>query len=96
LQHREWDPPARRADELEYSGGDMKVTYDRSVNAAYIYIASAIEQGQVEKTYACDPAETGGQINLDFDVSGRLLGIEVLDASHKLPRELLEAAEIIG
>jgi uncharacterized protein YuzE len=72
----------------------MKITYDRSVNAAYIYLA--VNQGQVEKTYTCDPIEVGGQINLDFDVSGRLFGIEVLDASHKLPRELLETAEIIG
>jgi len=72
----------------------MKITYDRSADAAYIYLA--VFQGQVGKMYACDPIEVGGQINLDFDLSGRLLGIEVLDASHKLPRELLEAAEIIG
>jgi uncharacterized protein YuzE len=74
----------------------MKITYDRSVNAAYIYFAPAIDQGRIEKTYTCNPVEVGGQINLDFDVAGRLLGIEVLDASQKLPEELLEAAEIIG
>jgi uncharacterized protein YuzE len=32
-------------------------------------------------------------INLDFDDQGRLIGIEVLDASSKLPKQLLSAAE---
>lgn len=74
----------------------MKITYDPSVDAAYIYLMPAIEQGQVSRTYACDPLEVGGQINLDFDALGRLLGIEVLDASRKLPEMLLKSAEIIG
>ncbi|WP_330288836.1 DUF2283 domain-containing protein [Streptomyces sp. NBC_00576] len=32
-------------------------------------------------------------INLDFDKEGRLIGIEVLAASSKLPKHLLESAE---
>lgn len=32
-------------------------------------------------------------INLDFDGAGRLVGIEVLDASKLLPPEILESAE---
>lgn len=74
----------------------MRITYDRSVNAAYIYFGFPVDRGQIERTYTCDPTEVGGQINLDFDVSGRLLGIEVLDASQKLPEGLLEAAEVVG
>jgi uncharacterized protein YuzE len=31
----------------------------------------------------------GGMINLDFDASGRLVGVEVLDASRLLPPEAL-------
>ncbi len=73
----------------------MKITYDPSADAAYIYLTPAVDQGQVDRTYACDPVEVGGQINLDFDALGRLLGIEVLDASRKLPELLLKAAEII-
>jgi len=33
-------------------------------------------------------------INLDFDADGRLLGIEVLDASKKLAQELLNGAPV--
>lgn len=74
----------------------MRVTYDRSANAAYIYLVPTIANGQIAKTYACDPIEIVGQINLDFDASGQLLGIEVLDADRLLSEELLKEAEIIG
>jgi uncharacterized protein YuzE len=33
----------------------------------------------------------GGQINLEFDEAGRLVGIEVLDASRLLPKVLLRS-----
>ena len=36
-----------------------------------------------------DPSEIDGMINLDLDVHGRVLGIELLDASRKLPTEML-------
>ncbi len=79
----------------EFTGlGAMKITYDPLADAAYIYLTPAINQ--VDRTYACDPREVGGQINLDFDALGRLVGIEVLDASHKLPEALLKRAEMIA
>jgi uncharacterized protein YuzE len=68
----------------------MRITYDSSVDAAYIYLIPEITDGQVAKTYTCDPLGVGGQINLDFDSSGILLGIEVLDANKKLPHVLLK------
>nr|WP_275297649.1 DUF2283 domain-containing protein [Streptomyces sp. CdTB01] len=43
--------------------------------------------------YACDPVGVGGMINLDFDEQGRLIGIEALAASSKLPAYLLQSAE---
>ncbi len=49
--------------------------------------------GEAASTYSCDPAEVDGLTNLDFDASGRLLGVEVLDASRKLAAELLSQAE---
>ena len=74
----------------------MKITYDKSVNAAYIYLSDNILTGQVNKTYSCDPMEVNGMINLDFDKSGKLIGIEVMDAARKIPDELLSKAEVIG
>jgi uncharacterized protein YuzE len=73
----------------------MKVTFDRSSDSAYISLAIVEVEG-IAKTYTCDPVEVNGQINLDFDFSGRLVGIEVLDAKRLLPSLLLKNAEIIG
>jgi YD repeat-containing protein len=67
----------------------MKLTYDDTVDAAYIYLEDDIKPVGVAKTYSCDPQEVGGQINLDFDAAGRLVGIEVLDARKKLPSKLI-------
>ena len=44
-------------------------------------------------TYACDYDEVGGFINLDLDSWNRLVGVEVLDASKKLPPEIFSGAE---
>jgi uncharacterized protein YuzE len=69
--------------------GRIKVTYDARADAAYIQLVDHIGIGGVAKTYACDPIEVAGMINLDFDDEDRLVGIEVLDASKRLPIELL-------
>ena len=73
----------------------MKITYDRSADAAYIYLKEA-DPEDFGHTYPCDPIAVSGQINLDFDKNKRLIGIEILDAGKKLPEELLGIAEIIG
>lgn len=70
----------------------MRVTYDAAFDAAYIQLVDEIGAGGVANTYPCDPTEVGGMINLDFDHAGRLVGVEVLDASKLLPAEVLESA----
>lgn len=70
----------------------MKVEYDRESDDAYIQLANEIAPGGVAKTYPCDPIQVEGMINLDFDTSGKLIGIEVLSASKRLPPEILENA----
>ena len=72
----------------------MRITYDPKADAAYIYLVDEIRPGGVARTYPCDPREVNGQINLDFDSEGRLLGIEVLDARRKLPEDLLRGAPL--
>lgn len=69
----------------------MKVTYDGQANAATIYLKDPIARDEVRRTLECTP-----DINLDFDDAGRLISIEVLFASHRLPKELLAEAEILG
>lgn len=70
----------------------MNVSYDAAADAAYIQLAGEINLGGVAKTYPCDPRAVGGEINLDFDADGRLVGIEILDASMMLPPEMLQSA----
>lgn len=73
----------------------MKIEYDKEADAAYIYLIpnEDIKPEWVKKTYVCDPVVVDGIINLDFDSRGLLGGIEIIDASKKLPKELLESAE---
>ena len=73
---------------------NIKLTYDKSADAAYIYLDNIPPAG-VAKTYSCDPAEVGGMINLDFTENGTLIGIEIIDASKKLPKAFLDKAELI-
>lgn len=74
----------------------MKIEYDKKVDAAYISLHDDISSDVFGYTYPCDPLEVHGEISLDFDKNGKLIGIEVMDASKKLPEELLRTARIIG
>lgn len=66
------------------------MTFDRSVDAAYLYLQPEIVTGCVARTVCVDVAEVGGMINLDLDDEGRVIGVEVLDAGSLLPRSLLD------
>ena len=74
----------------------MKIRYDTYADAAYIYLVDEIKYGGAARTYPCDPLQVNGMINLDFDADGRLVGIEVLDASKKLHKEILKDSKYIG
>ncbi len=67
----------------------MKIRYDSSVDAVYLSLVGDNDRPSQAFTYACDPKEVGGQIHLDFDTEGRLIGIEILQASKKLPVSML-------
>jgi uncharacterized protein YuzE len=63
------------------------VSWDRSVNAAYIGFRE-LRPGEAAKQLPV--TDEGGAIAavLDFGADGELLGIELLDAERQLPREL--------
>ena len=65
----------------------MKFEYDKEADAAYIYLEYPIKEGEAKKTI-----ELNENIILDFDEKGKLLGVEILDASKVLNKKaLLEA-----
>lgn len=52
----------------------MKIEYDREVDAVYIYL----QQKHVAKT-----VELSDVVRVDLDEEGKLIGIEVLDATQR-------------
>jgi uncharacterized protein YuzE len=52
----------------------MKIEYDREVDALYIYL----QQKEVAKT-----VELTDGVNIDLDERGKLIGIEIIDATQE-------------
>lgn len=71
----------------------IKITYEKFTDMAYIYLKDPIEPGESATTYEVDAKELKHSIILDIDKDGRLLGIEVFEASSMLPQALLNQAE---
>ena len=66
----------------------MKFEYDKDVDAAYIYLEYPIEEGEAKKTI-----ELNENIIIDFDEKGKLLGVEILNASKILNKKTLLQAQ---
>ena len=65
----------------------LLVTRDTAANAAYIYLRRMHADETVKRTICVDVPH--GMVNLDIDANGRLLGIEILNASKILPDNLM-------
>ena len=66
----------------------MKIEYDKEVDAAYIYLEHPIKEGEAKKT-----VKVKEDINIDFDNKGKLLGVEILNASRHLNKKLILEAQ---
>lgn len=66
----------------------MKFEYDKEVDAGYIYLDYPIKDGEAKKTI-----ELNENIILDFDEKGKLLGVEILNASEVLNKKTLLNAQ---
>jgi uncharacterized protein YuzE len=69
------------------------VTYSKAADAAYIYLRPIEPGGAVRQETVTGVAE--GNVLLDFDRDGRLIGIEILEASRFLPVNVIAAADLI-
>jgi uncharacterized protein YuzE len=63
----------------------MKVTYDREVDAIYLSLSHLKPQGVIEVAEG---------INIDVTEDGKVVGIELLDASEKVQLDTLLTYEI--
>lgn len=73
----------------------MKITYDSSVDAAYVYmidISEWWEWKQVDFTYCCDDPNIKWMVNIDFTKDGRIFGIECIPGSILLDKKLIKNA----
>lgn len=66
----------------------MRFEYDEEADAAYVYFVYPIKDGEAKKT-----VQVKEGVHLDFDAKGKLLGIEILDASKRLSKQTLLAAQ---
>lgn len=72
----------------------VRLTYDPEANAAYVQLVDTIGDGEATtQQHSIVPPGGQGEIVLDHDASGRLLGVEVLGADRLLRQEVLESAE---
>ncbi|PIN93736.1 DUF2283 domain-containing protein [Candidatus Pacearchaeota archaeon CG10_big_fil_rev_8_21_14_0_10_31_24] len=57
----------------------MRTEFDKEADAAYFYFKE-IADGEVVETITLNDS-----VNVDLDKNGKILGIEILDASEHLP-----------
>lgn len=73
---------------------NLRVTYDPAADAAYIYLTPRDEEGV--GVIATQRVQSGAfDAVVDFGPELKVLGLEFLGASHTLPKELLDQAEIL-
>ena len=68
----------------------MKFEYDKEVDAAYIYLQYPIKEGEAKKTI-----ELNENIILDFDDKGKLIGVEILEASRVINKKVILEAQAV-
>jgi uncharacterized protein YuzE len=69
----------------------MIVTFDSETDTVYLYFVDDIKRGQAARTVPGDPSGELAPFYFDFDAAGRLVGIEISDASRVLTPEFLSA-----
>ena len=73
----------------------MRITYDPQANAVYLYLTDEPLTPGRTTIQATNPPTVPGFVALDWK-DGRLVGIEILDASTRLHHDLLQEAETLG
>jgi uncharacterized protein YuzE len=89
--------PAPSDDSDGYQQRDipMSVSHQRLGDVSYIQIAGTVEDGAAVRQQVVE-VDAPVDLILDFDVEGRLLGIEIIGASDLLPRDLLAQFGVTG
>ncbi|WP_113701012.1 DUF2283 domain-containing protein [Nonomuraea lactucae] len=70
----------------------MRIEHDAENDVAYVYLVDEIGEGDADAQLLVEREGMPGELVLDFDTEGRLLGFEVLGASAILRPEVLALA----
>lgn len=62
----------------------MRLEYDKEVDAAYIYLDESKKEVKPTKT-----SEINENMMIDLDIHGKIIGIEILNASKMLNKKTL-------
>lgn len=72
----------------------MKITYDKEADAAYVQLVDEILDGEAStQLHSIDTPGQKGEVIIDFDAEGRILGLEILGAKDVLREETLALAQ---
>jgi uncharacterized protein YuzE len=67
----------------------LTISLDDESNMAYLRLADGRRHSV--KQVAVETDEAGGEVVLDLDADGRLIGVEIFDARSLLPDKILKA-----
>ena len=67
-----------------------RLTWDREADAGYLALTDVADGAAVHQRVVVNPVAGAGEVILDFDAAGRLLGVELL-GSDQLPPDLRTA-----
>jgi uncharacterized protein YuzE len=70
----------------------MRLTWDPSCDAAYLYLVDRRERGMAQRTVPLQVPGCPSEMFLDFGADAKLVGVEILDASLSIPKEALDQA----
>ncbi|NQX05424.1 DUF2283 domain-containing protein [Rathayibacter sp. VKM Ac-2856] len=74
----------------------MRIRYDPSANAAYLPVGREPEAGEsVQQVHDIADPHGFGEIILDFDAAGHLIGVEIVGARALLRPETLADADVL-
>ena len=68
----------------------MEIEYDQDVDAAFVWLIERPDSRERVVDAELWPTELKGRIGLLFDAHKRLIGLEVLEASARLPSSALK------
>lgn len=72
----------------------MRIEHGEENDVAYIHLVDHIGAGEAVRQVVVEDAAIKGEVILDLDHDGALLGIEIIGASHVLrPETLARASE---